>query len=128
MTACTKNISPSEVRREWIVGEYEANHYLAKDVLEVRADGTYVRRYKAKGSKEFINTGRWELEDWEGKPLVTFEEWYSSEPLEIEPEIMGERIEVGRRPGHWPARLERSIFGEPRFCIDRDKGFFYLKK
>lgn len=128
MSACTKNVNPKEVSRNWIVGEYEANHYLAKDTLEIRADGTYTRRYQGEGSKEFINTNRWELEEWQGAPLITFEGWHSPSPLGLEIEIMGKNVEVGTRPGRWPARVERSIFGKPRFCIDRDRGYFYLKK
>lgn len=124
MGACTK-----EVTRDRVIGEYEANHDLAKDTLEVRADGTYIHHYQIEGSKEFIYMGKWELEEWEGEPLVTFEGWYSPEPLGSEPEIMGKKVGRGRRlRNYWSVRVEWSVFGKQRFCINRDLGYFYVKK
>jgi hypothetical protein len=116
-----------EVDRDRIIGEYEANHYRASDILEIRADGTYVHRYKEEGSEGIVNTNKWTLEQWQGKPLLIFEGWHPSRtkyPEQIE--IGGKKI--GSESGRWPVRVEMSVLGKPRLCIDRDLGYFYLKK
>jgi hypothetical protein len=85
-----------------------------------------VSRYRAEGSEELVNEGQWTFEIFNEKPYITFEGWCSPIPGSMEIEIMGRKI--GEEPGNWFVRVERSVFGNPRLCIDRDLCYFYLKK
>jgi len=112
MTGC-----PSKVSRAELIGRYDANVPEGKDMLRVRADGTYDHTYARPGGVEHTETSTWMLEPDEADgEKVTFNDFtFQIAPYKSD------------RPGFWPARPSKR-FGKIRFEINDDMRLYYTKQ
>lgn len=106
------------VTEQMVVGKYVANHGIATDTIEVRADGTYTHYYKEADGEEYINENHWELEVVNGRPAVVFSDF----------ESRWRKSRHAESPGFYPAFVERPFFGSIRLSISYDLGYYYIKE
>jgi hypothetical protein len=109
--------SEGKIDQPMIVGEYEANHGLGKDVLEIRADGSYVLRYEPSGGSPFQNKGTWTFEYRDGEPRLTFSGF-----------VFGpDELRTVKKPAFWDVvvQIHRKRLYLP---IDADANYYYIKR
>jgi hypothetical protein len=104
------------IERSALVGTYVLNRGEASDVIEVRADGTYLHSSKAAGGVTQTRQDRWYLEPLDGEQRITFEGFVFTLP--------GYGIE---KPGFWNVAIER-VAGSIRLGVDDDVGIWYQKQ
>jgi len=110
---CTKQID-----RSTVVGRYQASHDNGVELLELKADGTYVYQYRASDGREVRNTNKWEFECLDEKPMITFSQF-----------VFGPSGYGTPKPGFWVVKVDKSFLGDTlRLCIDPDLGYSYVKK
>ena len=104
------------IERSALVGTYVLNRGEASDVIEVRADGTYVHSYKTTGGVTHTSQDRWYLDPLDGEQRITFEGFVFALP--------------GRGSGgrnSWDVAIER-VAGSIRLGVDEDLGLWYQKQ
>lgn len=106
------------VPRERLVGSYRADYGYGVEQLTLRADGTYIQEFAAKGEAfRSINQGRFDLrvgDYWDGQLLQLHD------PVVIDD--LGKRSPMARFSGVWPMRIRKTWGGQPRFLINEDMG------
>ena len=112
--ACLFFIGCTRLGPSILVGDYAANHQKGEDVIYVNPDGTYIHRFKGPDGKQMEQSGKWEYEQFQGDPLLTFYDFvhWSDGPTASK--------------GIWPAAITRS-FGRIRLVLDRDSDLYYAK-
>ena len=104
------------IERSALVGTYVLNRGEASDVIEVRADGTYVHSYKTTDGVTHTGQDRWYLEPLDGEQRITFEGFVFGLP--------------GRGVGGrsvWNVATER-VAGSIRLGVDEDLGLWYQQQ
>ena len=99
-----------------VVGIYVANHGLAVDILDVRADGSYIMKYDKGKGEGVMNAGKWNFEYRNGEPRIIFSGF-----------IFGLPGYGAGRSATWDVEVEQS-WGKTKLCIDPDLYYFYEKK
>jgi hypothetical protein len=106
------------IDRSMVVGTYRANHNKGVDLLELKADGTYLYHYTAPDGREVRNTNKWEFQYLDGKPKITFFEF-----------SFGLHGYGTPKPGFWLVEVEKPILDNRlRLCIDPDLGYYFIKQ
>lgn len=97
-------------------GDRKGIYENSKLSLELRSDGTYVyQRTKIDGA-QFTNSGTWEFEYWEGKPIISFSGFDFALPR------------YSRKRGFWVTNVGRTRGGNIKLCIDPDGNYFFVKQ
>jgi hypothetical protein len=110
-TSCGRKLEPAD-----LIGRYVSNRGAATDVVELRADGTYVHTFGIPGKPPFVNTNRWEFQYRKGEPRLTFWEFV----------FKSTKGPIGG-PAIWDVEIERSR-GRLRLCISPDLDHYYVKE
>jgi hypothetical protein len=77
--------------------------------------------YRGPGRREWDETGNWAVELVGDEPHVVFYGFSMQARAEVDPK-------EPRRPGMWPARIDRTLFGRIWFDVDEDVEIYYLKE
>ncbi len=110
--ACGQSFERSE-----LLGTYKNNQ--ADEFIIVTNDGKYIHILKTENNT-FKETGTWELEIFNGEPIIEF---YNFDH-DFEDTIDSRQ----KRSSVWPAFVERSFFGKIRLPTDPDFPNRYFEK
>ncbi len=94
-----------------------ANRDAGREVIELKRDGNYLYVCQVRGAEEFRNIGRWKFYYQDGAPRITFQNF-----------VVGPGGYGNAKLGFWDIEVDRSWFGSLRLPLDRDLGYYYIKK
>jgi len=120
LTACSLLAACVPVHADDVVGRYRLNQGHATDVVEVRANGTYIHRYTAPPRPAVVDSGRWTLEQVNDRPAVVFDGFVHHSRSEFFPWAPIE-------PSIFPAPVERTG-STLKLTVDDDINLAYVKQ
>jgi hypothetical protein len=104
-----------------VVGSYRLNRGDAKDIIEIRADSSYVHSVEPSKGEPTSENGKWTLEDIGGARRVVFTNFLMRAPKEGQAETSQVR-------GIWPATLGQDVRGRTRLTVNDDLGWYYVRE
>jgi hypothetical protein len=116
IAACSRPATQDEA-----LGAYAMNKGKARDTLIVYPNGTYARRYAARGAAlVVVDSGRWTWDTHKTEQFLTLEKFIPRWNDELYPPTRA-------TPGFWPARPERRFDGTVSIPVERDLGWAYVR-
>jgi hypothetical protein len=106
---CSKTVERSDV-----VGAYVASHAGGSERIELKADGTYIYKFKPFEGHERSNTDKWEFTVLDKEQKVVLYNFYSHFP----PASPGGQVQLLGAEKHW---------GQFRLYVSYDRDQYYSK-
>jgi hypothetical protein len=79
LSGCSQKVERSEV-----LGDYQTEHQIGVETIELGADGTYTQHFKQKDGTDTIISDRWEFEPYNGEPKVALHDFRAHFPEDPE--------------------------------------------
>jgi hypothetical protein len=108
------------VSRQDVPGVYQLNQGKTKDVIVLRPDGTWIHSVTPPGRPTERESGRWEWEQEDGTPVVTFRGFQHLWRRELAPNSPVVK-------GIWSVGVQRTPLGEIVLPVDDDIALAYRR-